>query len=352
MNFLNKPRQSTPSDTYVIAEIGSNHQNDLVLGKQLIQEAANAGCNAVKFQLFKSEKLYDTNTPNFANYKNVTKLMKDLELSTEHATEYALLCDELRIDFLITPFDEDSLDFIHKLGVNKIKIAGFEASDPRFVKMCADVGQPLIISIGNGMSLADAIDLEDKLLWDWNFESDITFLHCNSAYPTPYHDACLGTITQYKNNLSHASVGYSDHTEEIITPAFAVMLGATVIEKHITLDKKLKGPDHKFALEPLELREMVRLICEAEVALMVKPPGGTRSEQEFSNARRAVFAKRDIPAGTILTEELLTTKRPWLRNTVPASMYYDIIGAKLKTDYKAGDMLIEGDLQDVERKED
>lgn len=326
--------------TYVIAEIGSNHNGELGIGKVMIEEAKKAGCDAVKFQLFKSETMYAPNTPDFAGYKDVPALIKSLELSHEHAVKYQNYCEQIGIDFLVTPFCEESLKFLVELGVPSLKIAGFEASDPRFVDMCAASGLPLIISIGNGMNVRDAIILEDRLAHKLKCR-DFVFLHCNNAYPTPIEDSCLDTIIEMKRSLKYAKIGFSDHTEQTVTPAFAVMNGAVVIEKHFTLDKKMPGPDHNFAVIPRQLREMVQLIRLAEKTKKNKPFGGTKSESAFKSACRSVVLKKDVAVGEELTENNITTRRPYVQGSIKASLFYDMLGKTAKKSLSEDQILME-----------
>ncbi len=199
--------------TFIIAEAGANHNRDWDMATQLITEAANAGADAVKFQTYSAETLYSRYTPDFAGYKNIPKLIKNIELPREWQRDLKLYCDDLGIEFMSTPFDERAVDELYNLGVKRLKIAGFEATDPRWVKYVASTGLPLIISLGTGANHNIITEVQQWILgpevmgdprihlgtFDFSNNPDVTYLHCNSAYPTPLSDINLGSITVFKN---------------------------------------------------------------------------------------------------------------------------------------------------------
>jgi len=316
---------------FIIAEAGANHNRDLSTAFKLIDVAVDAGADAVKFQTYSSNTLYAANTPDFAGYKDINKLIKDIELPRMWQGDLKAYCDDKGIEFMSTPFDEAAVEELMLLGVKRMKIAGFESTDPRFVNMVAETKLPIIMSAGIGF-------------WEshWGrmikiFEehrNNLTLLHCNNAYPTPMEDVYLDTMRSLSGLKCVDAYGFSDHTMSTLTPALAVANGATVIEKHFTLDRKMKGPDHPFALEPDQLKEMVRLIREAEKVKGNKN-GYSKSEKNFTKARRSVVTKIDLKAGEILAEEHITTKRPMLDDSVPAMDYYDIVGHTITEDIKA-----------------
>lgn len=329
--------------TFVIAEVGSNHNGDFAKALSLIDAAKTAGCDAVKFQTFSAATLYSKYTPDFANYKNVYKLLEDNEMPRHWQKELKKYCDEQNIEFMSTPFDERAVDELVELGVKRLKVAGFESTDPRFLKYVAKTGLPLIISLGINTNINFIDDILDEL------PDDITFLHCNNAYPTPYEDINLGSIKALMNLRDiyddfHAykqfKVGLSDHTPGILIPPVAVGMGATCIEKHFTLDKKLPGPDHHFAIDPSELFEMVRNIRIVERAGGIKSTLYTKSEEDFKIGTRSVIAKTDLVKGTILTKDNVTTKRPFTDGSIPAASYYEVLGKVLKVDVKEDEMLL------------
>ena len=326
--------------TFVIAEAGSNHDGKLEQAFELVDAAKHAGCSAVKFQLFKSDSLYSLDTPNFAGYEDINSLMKSLELPREWVHDIKKYCDDKQIEFMATPFDEEAVKMLCDIGVKRMKVAGFESTDPRFVDMVAQAGLPMIISAGIGSSINSLPQLVG--ICHANNNRDITILHCNNAYPTPQRDINLLTMKKMKKYLRKqgAKVGLSDHTESTLTPALAVAAGATVIEKHFTLSKELPGPDHKFALEPHELKDMIEKILIAEESLGQKTTLYTSSEENFSQAQRSLSAKTDISAGDFLTKENLTTRRPFTEGSIAASYYFDIIGnAKVSQDIPAGSII-------------
>jgi len=317
--------------TFIISEFGANHNRDWEIAKKGIDAAVGANADAVKFQTYSSETLFASNTPNFAGYDNINKLIKDIELPREWQKDLKAYCDDNGIEFMSTPFDEKAVEELYSLGVKRLKIAGFEATDPRFVEVCASTGLPIIMSCGIGFDFkywGKYIDIFEK------YDNHVTLLHCNNAYPTPMKDVKLDSMLGLKGLKCVNEIGFSDHTMSTLTPALAVAKGATVIEKHFTLDRTMEGPDHPFALEPNELNEMVRLIREAEQVTGHKE-GFTESEQNFRPAMRSVVTKCDLKAGDILTEENITTKRPYFEGNVAAMDYKDIIGYTIQDDYKA-----------------
>jgi len=348
--------------TFIIAEAGANHNRDWEMATQLITEASKAGADAVKFQTYSSETLYSKYTPDFAGYTNIPKLIKNIELPREWQRDLKLYCDDLGIEFMSTPFDERAVDELYDLGVKRLKIAGFEATDPRWVRYVASTGLPLIVSLGTGANHNTMTKVQQWILgpkvmgdskihlgtFDFSNNPDVTYLHCNSAYPTPLRDINLGSITVFKNLsethkwLRNTKIGLSDHTEGILIPPLAVALGAEVIEKHYTLSRTLEGPDHPFAIEPHELKQMVSNIRITEKCLGVKEGAYTESEKEFSKGRRSVVASHKIRKGEVLTENNITTKRPMLEDSIPASSYYEILGAIAKKDIKE-DEILKGD---------
>ena len=327
--------------TFIIAEAGANHNRDFKQALSLIDVAKESGADAVKFQTYSSETLYAKNSPNFAGYKNINQLIKDIELPREWQKDLKQYCDESNIEFMSTPFDENAVDELVNLGVKRLKIAGFESTDLRFVDMVCQAKLPIIVSLGIGanFSIIPRI-MEIGAKYGVN---DITFLHCNNAYPTPPEDINLDTIKSLALDTRYKT-GLSDHTLSPLTPALAVSAGATVIEKHFTLSKKLTGPDHPFAVEPHELKQMVEYIRYAEICKGNKINNFTTSEQNFKQAMRSVVAKTDLQSGEILTIDNITTKRPFLEGDVPAINFFDILGYKLENAVKADTQIKKEDL--------
>ena len=349
---------------FIIAEAGANHNRDWGIATQLIREASDAGADAVKFQTYSSETLYSKYTPDFAGYTNIPKLIKDIELPRSWQKDLKLYCDDLGIEFMSTPFDERAVDELYELGVKRLKIAGFESTDPRWVKYVASTGLPLIISLGTGASTDTILEVQKNILgpqvlndprihlgtFDFSNNPDVTYLHCNSAYPTPYEDINLGTMQALRRLstshkwLKNTQIGLSDHTLGVLVPPLAVALGASVIEKHYTLSRQLEGPDHPFAIEPHELKQMVSDIRTTEKCLGTKKGSYTTSEQKFTKGRRSVIASSRIEKGAKIKESHVTTKRPLLENSIPATDYYDVIGKVATRDIQEDEILLVGDI--------
>tara|TARA_Y100000593_G_C4293882_1_gene329613 strand:+ start:402 stop:1406 length:1005 start_codon:yes stop_codon:yes gene_type:complete len=322
--------------TFIIAEAGANHNRDYTKAIKLIDIAKSSGADAVKFQTYSSETLYSKNTPDFAGYKNINQLIKDIELPREWQKSLKQYCDTIGIEFMSTPFDENAINELYDLGVERFKIAGFESTDLRFLRKIARTKKPLIISVGIGCSFK----FIDKILSSCYEEKNhkITLLHCNNAYPTPQKDINLQTMVDIKKIYNYP-VGLSDHTLSTLTPSLAVALGATVIEKHFTLDKTLPGPDHKFALEPHELKEMIDNIRLTELSLGRKEDKYSESEKEFKKAGRSIVAKTYLEPGDYYNIDNITTKRPYLEGNIHASQFYNMLGKVVNKNYKPDDFI-------------
>jgi len=325
--------------TFIVAEAGANHNQNYEQALALVDVAVSAKADAVKFQTYSSDTLYSKNTPDFAGYKNIPKLIKDIELPRVWHRDLKLYCDDNGIEFMSTPFDVRAVDELYNLGIKRFKIAGFEATDPRFVKYVASTGLPLIISAGIGTNLKM---IESIISWvdDVNPKPDITILHCNNAYPTPFEDISLLQVKAIQERFPNVNSGLSDHTRGILIPPLAVSLGAKCIEKHYTLSRVLPGPDHPFAIEPDELKQMIENIRTTEKALTLKEKNFTTSELNFRKAMRSVVAKHNIKKGEVFTVENLTTKRPCLETSIPAYEFYEILGKKANQDIGEDDIIM------------
>ena len=294
---------------FIMAEAGSNHNGKLDNAKKLIDVAAEVKADAVKFQIFKAENLYSKYTPEFSYLKgkNTYELIKSIETPREWIKELAGYCKEKDIVFLASAFDFEAVDLLDKY-VPAFKIASFEITDLELLKYAAEKGKPMIISAGmaNLGEIEDAINVTKSV-----GNEDIILLHCNSLYPTPVEIVNLKAIETMKNAFK-MPIGFSDHTLGTHIPIAAVATGACVIEKHFTLDRNLPGPDHSFAIEPDELKEMVRCIRDLEKAKGsgIKEKSKLESEEIYIKARRSVHGKVDIPKGTKITRDMLIIKRP------------------------------------------
>ena len=293
----------------IIAEAGSNHNGSLEQAKKLIDVAVEAGVDAVKFQIFEAENLYSKYTPEFSylKSKNTYELIKSIETPRDWIKELARYCEEKNIHFLASAFDFEAVDILDKY-VPAFKIASFEITDLELIKYAADKGKTMIISTG----MANLGEIEDAINAIKSIgNEDIILLHCNSLYPTPAKVVNLRAMETMRTAFK-VPVGFSDHTLGIHIPIAAVAMGACVIEKHFTLDRTLPGPDHSFAIEPDELKEMVRCIREVEKAKGsgIKEKSELESEEMYVKARRSIHVKVDIPKGTKITRDMLIIKRP------------------------------------------
>lgn len=321
--------------TFIIAEAGSNHNKNFKQAIALIDVAIKAKADACKFQTYSSETLYSKFTPDFAGHKNIPELIKNIEIPREWQKDLKQYCDEKNIEFMSTPFDEKAIDELVNLGVKRLKIAGFEATDFRFVDLVASTKLPIIISLGIGFKE----EFLDRLLnITSKYGNNLTLLHCNNAYPTPPIDVDLLTIKKLQS-ITDCKVGFSDHTTSTLTPSLAVALGASVIEKHFTLSKYLPGPDHSFALEPNELKEMIYFIRQTELMLTPQTKTVSDSEKFEEKAMRSVVAKKVIKIGELLTVDNITTKRPFLENNIPASKFEEIIGKTAVKNYEEDEFI-------------
>jgi len=321
--------------TFVIAEAGANHNRNFEQAISLIDVALNAGANAVKFQTYSSETLYSKNTPDFAGHSNIPDLIKKIEIPRDWQPELKKYCDLKGIEFMSTPFDENAVQQLVDLNVKRLKIAGFESTDSRFVEMVASTGLPLVLSMGIGFQERHLLKVQ-KIVNKYN--NDLTLLHCNNAYPTPMSEIDLNVVKDFHSR--GFNIGLSDHTRSIYTPSFAVIAGASVIEKHFTLSNHLPGPDHPFAMEPSQLSEMIHLIREAEKSLLKIEGEYSNSEMKFVKARRSIVAKKEIKIGDTFTVDNITTKRPFLPNNISAENFEDLIGKKALNDYEFDDFIV------------
>ena len=322
----------------IIAEAGVNHNGDFEKAKKLIEVAAEAGADVVKFQTFKAEKLvsvaakkaeYQQNNFSEADDSQLN-MLKKLELPFEWHQELIDYSKTHNIQFASTGFDEESVDFLANLGQSFFKIPSGEITNLPYLQHIARINKPTILSTGMA-DLEEISDAIEVLLTSGLTRENITVLHCNTEYPTPMEDVNLKAMLHIEQVLK-VKIGYSDHTLGIEVPIAATALGATVIEKHFTLDRNLPGPDHSASLEPTELKAMVKGIRNIEKAISgsgIKSP----SKSEIKNkivARKSILLNKDLVAGTIITKEDLEIKRPG--NGISPMKIYEVIGKELKTD--------------------
>lgn len=300
----------------IIAEAGVNHNGSLEMAKRLVDAAAEAGADYVKFQTFKAENLV-TGKASKAEYqkKNTGEseesqlaMLRKLELSENDHRELKDYCQKKGIKFLSTPFDLESIEFLHSLGLDLWKIPSGEITNYPYLRKIAGYNEEVVMS--TGMCSPEDVDAALQALAENGQDiRKVTLLHCNTQYPTPMCDVNLLAMKSLRKYVRN--IGFSDHTAGIEVPGAAAALGASVIEKHFTLSRDLPGPDHKASLEPDELKAMIRAIRNIEVALGSKEKGVTPSEAGNKEiARKSIVASRMIRKGEILGEDNMTAKRP------------------------------------------
>lgn len=331
--------------TIIIAEAGVNHNGDINNAFKLVDVASDAGVDYVKFQTFKAEKLVSKEAKKaeyqIENTKNSNEsqfqMLKKLELSPEQHEQLIDYCKQKNIRFFSTAFDLDSLRYLKDLGLEIVKIPSGEITNYPYLRIAAQLFKKVILS--TGMCTIDDINgaLQVFLSFGVSLEN-ITILHCNTEYPTPYGDVNLKAMLSIGEQF-HTKIGYSDHTLGIEVPIAAVALGATVIEKHFTIDKNMEGPDHRASLEPNELKLMVSAIRNVEKALTgsgIKEPSNSEMKNIFI-ARKSIVASKSISKGEVLTEENITTKRPG--NGINPMSWNEVIGKNAIRDFVKDELI-------------
>ncbi|EOX1264584.1 N-acetylneuraminate synthase [Campylobacter upsaliensis] len=327
----------------IIAEAGVNHNGDINLAKKLIEQAAKAGADVVKFQTFKANSCVSVSAKK-AKYQLETtakeesqlEMIKKLELSYELHFELMKHCKKHGIIFLSTPFDLESVEFLRGLDLPYFKIPSGEITNLPYLKAVAKCKKRVLLSTG----MANLGEIEAALtILRKNGTRNITLLHCNTEYPTPFEDVNLNALKTLKEAFK-LEVGYSDHTEGIVASLGAVALGAVVIEKHFTLDKTMEGPDHRASLEFEELRALCKGIRELEKALGSGIKKASKSEAKNKIiARKSLVAKRTIQKGEKFSEQNLTTKRPG--SGISAMRYEEYLGKRALKTYKKDELINE-----------
>lgn len=328
---------------YIIAEAGVNHNGSIQIAKEMVDVAVHAGVDAIKFQTFIPEKLVCKNakkaryqTENTESDEPQIDMLKALQLSQEDFIELKKYCDENNIDFISTPFDVESLIFLYQIGIKTIKIPSGEITNYPLLVAAGKTMLPIILS--TGMSIIDEVNDAIKVL-KHNGTKDIIVLQCNTEYPTPYEDANVNSMIYMKDTLK-CNVGYSDHTIGNDVAIAAVAVGAKVIEKHFTLDRTMKGPDHKASIEPDELRQLVNSIRNVEKAMGHYDKVVSPSEKKnIDIVRKSIVASEKIKKGDIFTEKNITTKRPG--SGISPMKWNDVIGHIAKKDYEKDEMIYE-----------
>jgi len=328
---------------FIIAEAGVNHNGSVELAKKLIDVASLAGADAVKFQTFKSENLVAASAQK-AQYQKENgeadesqlDMLKKLELDTKTHQELIAYSKSKNIMFLSTPFDLESVDLLDELGLKIFKIPSGEITNLPYLEKIGSLNKEIVLSTGmaNMSEISDALNILTSAGTD---KDNITILHANTMYPTPMKDVNLNAMLSIANEFNLA-FGYSDHTLGIEVDIAAVALGASVIEKHFTLDNTMSGPDHKASLQPDELIAMVKAIRNIEIALGSSQKKPSQSETpNIEIARKSIVAAKNIKIGDVFSEENLTTKRP--AKGLSPMKWHDIIGTKAKQNYSLDDLI-------------
>lgn len=325
----------------IIAEAGVNHNGSFELAKKMVDAAKEAGVDYVKFQTFNPKKLVSQYAEKAEYQKETTgsdetqlQMLQKLTLTEDHFLSLRDYCRKVGIGFISTPFDLDSIAFLETFDMDFWKVPSGEVTNLPYLEAIARTKRKVVMSTGmcDMNEIQDAIEVLEK-----NGTPEITLLHCNTQYPTPYEHVNLSAMNSIRDAL-HKEVGYSDHTQGIEVPIAAVAMGATVIEKHFTLDKNMEGPDHKASLNPIELQQMVEAIRNIEQAIGngLKEP----SSSELANmavARKSIVASRDIKQGEIFSEENLTTKRPG--TGISPMKWYEVIGKVAPRDFSEDEII-------------
>tara|TARA_B110000008_G_C16956826_1_gene558557 strand:- start:310 stop:1305 length:996 start_codon:yes stop_codon:yes gene_type:complete len=330
-------------NVFIIAEAGVNHNGSLKLAKELIDVAVDSGADAVKFQTFKTENLVSRNAEKAEYQKKTTDssesqfdMIQKLELDITAHKELITYCQDKNIAFLSTPFDHDSINLLNNIGLQIFKIPSGEITNLPYLRHIGSLDKKVILSTGMS-TLEEVKKALNILISAGTNKKNITILHANTMYPTPMEDVNLNAMLTIQKEFDVA-VGYSDHTLGIEVDIAAVALGATIIEKHFTLDKSMNGPDHNSSLEPIELKSMVLAIRNIEKALgdFVKKPSPSESSN-INIARKSIISKKVIKKGDVLTEENITTKRP--AGGISPMEWDKVIGTIAKKDYKSDDLI-------------
>jgi sialic acid synthase SpsE len=326
---------------YIVAEIGANHNRDLDIAHELIDRSAEAGADAVKFQTYSGDRIYSRKTPRFQYLKGTSdktpaELLEEISLPREWQAPLAEYAAQRGVHFFSAPFDHEAVAELNEIGVPALKIASFEIVDLPLIRRAAATGRPLLISTG----MATLGEVEDAVrAAEEAGAPGVGLMQCTSVYPAPAERANLRAMATMREAFG-VPVGLSDHTEGLSVPIAAAALGAAFIEKHVTLDRTMRGPDHAFALEPDPMRAMVEGIREAQAALgdgRKSGPGPEESLEMYQLARRSLIVTRDLAAGTMLEPDMLTVKRPgW---GIRPKELDRVLGRPLRMDVEADEIL-------------
>lgn len=329
--------------TLIIAEAGANHNGSLDTAFKLVDAAVEAGADIVKFQTGKADKIISKYAPKAEYQKRATdvnesqlEMCRKLDLDYPSHEKLKKYCQQKRIMFLSSPFDLESIDMLDGLGLHTFKIPSGEITNLPYLQKIGSLKKKIILSTGMS-DLSEVGTALDILVKSGTNKEGITVLHCNTEYPTPYADVNLSAMCTLQETFG-TKVGYSDHTLGIEVPIAAVALGASVIEKHLTLDRNMLGPDHKASLEPQEFKRMVLAIRNIEMALGDGTKKPSPSEQKnIVIARKSIVAAKDIIKGEIFTEASITTKRPG--SGINPMKWGHVIGVAAKRDFGKDELI-------------
>ena len=330
-------------NTFIIAEAGVNHNGDIEIAKKMIDIASAAGVDAVKFQTFRADTLVAHNAPkasyqvkNMSSNESQYDMLQKLELTEKEYIHLSEYCMQKNVMFLSSPFDLESIDMLESLGMTIYKIPSGEITNLPYLRKIGSLKKKIIMSTGMA-NLGEIEQALDILILNGTSKEDITLLHCNTEYPTPFEDVNLLAMQTLRDAFK-IKVGYSDHSLGLEVPIAAVALGAEVIEKHFTIDNAMIGPDHKASLDPSELKQMVVAVRNVEQSIGngIKYP----SQSEIKNmniVRKSIFTKQDISKGDIFSTENITTKRPGIG--ISPMRWDEIIGKISLHDYQANQLV-------------
>ncbi len=327
--------------TLIIAEAGVNHNGNMDLAYRLIDVAAEAGADYVKFQTWKSENVISKHAPKAEYQKETTgedesmlEMEKKLEFPFENFVLLKDYCQKKGIGFMSTPFDIESALFLFSISVDMIKIPSGEITNLPFLEVIAEHSCPVILSTG----MCEIEEIEDAVrILTSKGNHNLSVLHCNTQYPTPMEDVNLRAMLTLKERFK-LPIGLSDHSLGIEVPVAAVAMGAEVIEKHFTLSRDMEGPDHKASLEPAELKDMVRSIRHIELALGDETKHVTESERgNIAVARKSIVASKKILRGETFTTDNITTKRPG--TGISPMKWYEVLGGVAKKDFEEDELI-------------
>ncbi|ELE6473954.1 N-acetylneuraminate synthase [Enterobacter hormaechei] len=336
------------ANIYIVAEIGCNHNGDFELAKKMVDEAKKAGVDAVKFQTFKADQLISKYAPKAEYQIKVTgndesqlDMTRKLELPYDEFIKLEVYAKSLGLDVFSTPFDFDSIDFLASRHQKVWKIPSGELLNLPYLEKIARLPiEDKKIVISTGMATTEEIKMALKVLGDNGvLPSDITILHCNTEYPTPFEDVNLNTIAGFKKIFSEYNIGFSDHSPGYFAGIASVPYGITFIEKHFTLNKDFEGPDHKASVTPDELKLLCEGIRAVEQSLGSYEKLVTQSERKNKIvARKSIVAKCKIKKGEVFTGENVTTKRPG--NGISPMYWYELLGQTAQRDFEEDQLIV------------